>query len=167
MRMEMALVNRVQSPSLPENPADLSQALLNEFFYATGSDLGILFCLDSSGHCNGMITKGLFDMDDPLDHGCPDWMDFILECRQPVVQNSRRTSYFSSGFLHDKMMSFLICPVPDGKEGFYILLLNSLRENHYGKHILKISEELTAKSIEVQRQIRQNKSHDSIAVTEK
>ena len=164
--MEMTVENRVKSPSLPDDSGYCPHTLLNEFFYATGSDLGILFSLDSSGACRETFTKGLFDANDPLAHGCPDWMDFILECRQPVVQNSRISPFFSSGFLHDKMKSFLICPIDAGNDVLYILLLNSLRESHYGKQILKISEELAAKSIEEQRQFRQNKSHDSITVTE-
>lgn len=164
--MNVTLESDNTSPAPPKTLIMDPPRLLDDFFYATGSDLGVLICIDSDGCCQEISRKGVFDIDNPLIPVHQEWMNFIMECREIIVQNSRGAAFFPSGFLHKKMKSSLICPIIN-EHSFYVLLLNSLQHNHYGKQFLKISDELTAKSIEEQRQFRQNESHDSNTDTEK
>ena len=158
--MELTVEDRVFSPALQHSSLYKKLPILNDFFYATESDLGYLYVIDSSGTPFTMEKKGVFDSSSPLGKDFPEWMDFLEECDQMIVQNSCSPSLFPSLLLHPKMKSALLCPLRTLDGSLVILHLNSLEENHFGRKILRISEELTEKYVEKIRKTVQDENNN-------
>jgi len=164
--MEIPVGTR-RSPPVLQSQTKILFNLLEAFFYATNSDLAQIYQIDSNDNWIKIQKKGIFDVPETECEELKDWMEFVMDCRQIVVQNSRSTSIFPSMFLHKKMSSALLCPIRDESRFFYVVLLNSLKENHYGQKNLGNSEELIDKSIEQLLKFLQDGENGSITQTEK
>jgi len=133
--------------SVKEEIRDYS-SILDDFFYKTGSDLALMIQIDEEGFLRISAGKGIFDIAGDALISRLDWLDFVTECRQIVVQNGRSTALFPDLFLNPKMKSSLLCPLETDGDDLLILILNSLSADHYGQQIIRKTEELADEVLE-------------------
>ncbi|QEN07268.1 hypothetical protein EXM22_04425 [Oceanispirochaeta crateris] len=137
--MKPSVEEQILFPALNSKKIHLIPDLLDNVFSLTGSDLAHWYGIDETGDVVCRKAKGIF-RSSSCDSDAP-WIEFIVDCRELLVQNTRENKVFPELLLHKKMQSALVCPII--LEGLFteIILLNSLQSNHFGQDLLNKTEE--------------------------
>ena len=123
------------SPDLKRGKTGLLESLLFTAFHQTSSDLAVWYCLekdDQIANRNKTVqTMGIYPSPRILYH--QEWIAFLRESREMLVLNSRKHHFLESLLLDKNMNSALAFPLFNKQSVSDILILNSSREDHYGK----------------------------------
>ncbi|MDA3956760.1 hypothetical protein [Oceanispirochaeta sp.] len=156
--MKSSVEERNLFPAHQEREHEHIPQLLDKAFYLTESDLAHWYSIGNDGKIKCRKSKGIF-ISSSCEDSNEDWVEFILDCQQMIVQNNRENPLFPELFLHRKMQSVLVYPLITEGSISEILLLNSLETNHFGQKILYKAVEFSAHALFVLTRFLQDRNH--------
>ena len=72
-----------------------------------------------------------------------DFIQFVEDCREVIVVHSKNDPFFTEGLLNENMNSSIILPLTASKKKIGILILNSRKNDFYGKSRLHFLDAFT------------------------
>ncbi len=129
-----------------QSRASLISTLVEQAQDISKSELGALYAYPADAASKSplkmIFKRGKYNVPLSLDPKS-DLVNFIEDCREVTVVHSKEDKYFTEGLLSSNMNSAIILPLTALKKKIGILILNSKKNDFYGKNRLHFLDAFT------------------------